>query len=521
MFFNSSNSRENGNLNKFSSFASLNFNLSRKKLSDLLTWEPKHHLKQPLLNLHPSLITHALYANKLIVDYMDTDTIGKETANGGEVSNLDIERVSSLVNLGCQVSNKEIRDEIYCQLIKQTTGNIDRTSCLRGYQLILSCLAGFSPSQELTPFLSSHLHVGSFGGALLSRRIVRLAESCLRALRMVNILGSRSWGLTKSEIIAIISENSGISMKVWFSKNQGIDIIVDSWMTTKELTVAACDKLGIDCSPIMTLCLISNSPDEHFEANSASCRGVLNTAFNHLYRHYTKLQPPTSDVIKRKLDSLFGVENGKENLNLSARVGRALDSFLQVHDLCRLEISSGYYLNAAEMCKEKLNAPKRSSIYDLRQCLSSTLHMMLRGKKLPIPLKADNEVVLRLHLVIWIFPHVGFYESPNSEVKANTSDHCKIFQRDYSEVKVYRDRWVEKPIVIFDEFPTSLCDECEVSEGEATMRNRICWPSNMAARNVLFTQLTDVIADKRQEPVEDIDILRMVALIFAEQHQVI
>jgi hypothetical protein len=519
MFFNSSNSREKGNLNKFSSFASLNFNLTSNKLRDLLTWEPKVHLKQPLLNLHPSLITHALNANKLIVDYMDNDIIDTGKTSVSEISNLDIERVASLVSLGCQVSNQEIRDEIYCQLIKQTTGNISRTSCLRGYQLILSCLAGFSPSQELTPFLSSHLHVGCFGGALISRRIVRLAESCLRALKMVNILGSRSWGLTRSEIITIISETNGISMKVWFTKNQGIDIIVDSWTTIKELTITACDKLGIDCSPIMTLCLISTSSDEQLEAKSASCRGVLNTAFNHLYRHYIKVQPPPSEVTKCQLDSLFGAEKRRETFDLSGKVGRALDNFLQIYDLSQLEISSGHYLNSSEYCMEQAHARKQSSNFNFRQCLSSTFRIMLRDKKNAIPMKTENEVVLKMQLVIWIFPHLGFYESPNSEVKANTSDYCKLFQCDYNEVKVYRDKWAEKPIVIFDEISTRLCNECHVTERKS--RNRICWPRNMVARNVLFAQLTDVIADRRQEPVEDIDILRMAALIFAEQHQVI
>lgn len=521
MFFNSSNSRENGHLNNFTSFASLNYNLKSNKLIDLLTWEPKSPLKQPLLNLHPSLIAHALNANKLIIEYMNSDTIGREKMRVSDVSNLDIERVSSLVNLGCQTSNEEIKDEIYCQLIKQTTGNINRTSCLRGYQLILSCLAGFSPSQELTPFLLSHLHVGCFGGALLSRRIVKTAESCLRALKVVNILGSRSWGLTRSEIITIITESSGIYMKVWFSKNQSIDIIVDSWTTIKELTVAACDKLGIDCSQVMTLCLISTSPDEHLEAKSASCRGVMDAAFNHLYRHYIKLQPRVDGVVKWQLDSLFRGAQSRETLNLSAKVRRALDNFLQIYDLSQLEISSGYYLNTLEHCTNQVRARDRFSTFKFRQCLSSTLRIMHGEKKYTLSVQADKEVVLKMQLVIWIFPDVGIYELPSSDVKGTMSDHCKLFQRDYDQVKVYRDKWADKPFVIFDEFSTRLCDECHVTERESTMRNRICWPSNVVARNVLFAQLTDIIADKGQEPVEDIDILRMAALIFAEQHQVI
>jgi hypothetical protein len=246
---------------------------------------------------------------------------------------------------------------------------------------------------------------------------------------------------------------------------------------------------------------------------------VLNTAFNHLYRHYIKVQPPASEVTKCQLDSLFGAEKRRETFDLSGKVGRALDNFLQIYDLSQLEISSGHYLNSSEYCMEQAHARKQSSNFNFRQCLSSTFRIMLRDKKNAIPMKTENEVVLKMQLVIWIFPHLGFYESPNSEVKANTSDYCKLFQCDYNEVKVYRDKWAEKPIVIFDEISTRLCNECHVTERKS--RNRICWPRNMVARNVLFAQLTDVIADRRQEPVEDIDILRMAALIFAEQHQVI
>ena len=519
MHFSSSNSRGNGNFNNFSSFASINFNLSKSKLSDLVTWEPKLQLKQPLLNLHPSLIIEALNANRLIVHFMESDATS-EQISASEIPNLDVERVSSLVKLGCQVSSEEIKDEIYCQLMKQTTRNFNRTSCLRGYQLILSCLAGFAPSQKLEPLLQYHLQVGCLGGALLSRRIVRLAESCIRALKMIKILGSRTWGLTRSEIITIISESNGLSIKVWFSKSQTIDIMVDSWTTVKELTAAVCDKLGIDCSSIMTLCLTSTSSDGQFEANSASCRGVLNTAFNHLHRHYVKLKPRASDlVIKWQLDSPFGRRKGTETLNLSARVERALDSCLQVHVLGQLEIPRGFYLNTSEHGTEQIHAARRMPKFDLRLCLSSTFHLMKRTKKPSIPFKAADEVVLKMQLVIWIFPQRGFYESSKTEMKTSMTDHCKLIQRDYEEVKVYHDKWAEKPIAIFDETSTRLFYECHIAEGEASMRNRICWPSNGAARKVLYAQLTDVTADRRQVPVEDIEILRMTALILAE-HQV-
>jgi len=49
-----------------------------------------------------------------------------------------------------------LRDEIFCQLIKQTSSNPFPDSLLKGWRLIFLCAANFPCSKELAPFLLSH-----------------------------------------------------------------------------------------------------------------------------------------------------------------------------------------------------------------------------------------------------------------------------------------------------------------------------------------------------------------------------
>ncbi len=58
----------------------------------------------------------------------------------------------------------ELVDEIYCQLIKQTTNNTStkKNSCFRGWKLISLFSIYFKPSDLLKPYLLKHLEINAY-----------------------------------------------------------------------------------------------------------------------------------------------------------------------------------------------------------------------------------------------------------------------------------------------------------------------------------------------------------------------
>jgi hypothetical protein len=51
----------------------------------------------------------------------------------------------------------QLRDELYLQIVKQTTANLNKQSFLLGWQLMAICLSFFPPTQKLYPFLSEYI----------------------------------------------------------------------------------------------------------------------------------------------------------------------------------------------------------------------------------------------------------------------------------------------------------------------------------------------------------------------------
>ncbi len=58
-------------------------------------------------------------------------------------------------------SNKALRTEVLCQLVKQVTGNPNPESTQRGWELIILCLATFPPPSDVENYIECWLR--SFG----------------------------------------------------------------------------------------------------------------------------------------------------------------------------------------------------------------------------------------------------------------------------------------------------------------------------------------------------------------------
>ena len=83
------------------------------------------------------------------------------------------------------VNERVMRDEILCQLVKQTSDNRNQASLLLGLKLLYLCLSTFQPSASLSPFILSHLalfalaQLPAAGGAAVGYSSVdELATNC-------------------------------------------------------------------------------------------------------------------------------------------------------------------------------------------------------------------------------------------------------------------------------------------------------------------------------------------------------
>jgi len=105
-----------------------------------------------------------------------------------------LDTIGQLVRLGIEF--EDLRDEIYSQLCKQTTGNYDIASAARGWLLIAICLNAFPPSRTLHPYLESYI---------LTYGVHGFEHYCWQRLARFNHLKRSRWEVpNKLELAAII-----------------------------------------------------------------------------------------------------------------------------------------------------------------------------------------------------------------------------------------------------------------------------------------------------------------------------
>jgi len=105
-----------------------------------------------------------------------------------------LDTIGQLVRLGIEF--EDLRDEIYSQLCKQTTGNYDIASAARGWLLMAICLNAFPPSRTLHPYLESYI---------LTYGVHGFEHYCWQRLARFNHLKRSRWEVpNKLELAAII-----------------------------------------------------------------------------------------------------------------------------------------------------------------------------------------------------------------------------------------------------------------------------------------------------------------------------
>ncbi|KAI0633635.1 hypothetical protein C8Q77DRAFT_1058132 [Trametes polyzona] len=178
-------------------------------VAQLMTWQ-KSPITSPLLNLSRPLHKEAVKTFKVIQRLMgdrERERAGPYPSSpsksfNGSTTSLPFGSSNALLEeerwlLGEGLTHGELRDEIYCQVMKQLNGNPSKESTFKGWQLLCVLLVTFPPSKDFETYLRSYIQQAT---NQQEGRIDVMAKYCLRRLAYVSKKGPRGKPPTAAEI---------------------------------------------------------------------------------------------------------------------------------------------------------------------------------------------------------------------------------------------------------------------------------------------------------------------------------
>jgi myosin-7 len=236
-----------------SQYAERYFNFDRKgifgkrtTMDKILSWKPDV-IRTSLRTLNSDMVHEATQSFRNITGFMGDRSTGKGT----------IDHAQKLLN-NMLLAPEELRDEIFCQMVKQTNNNPSTESCTKGWQLMLIALAAFPPSAELQPHLMAYCveNLNSPQG-----NVPKLAELALHKIQKIVRLGPRREIPTKLEMEALRDGNP-VVVRVWFLDDKYTMLKVDSWLTAEEFEEMIAHKLGIQDARSFSIFEVSSTEEE-------------------------------------------------------------------------------------------------------------------------------------------------------------------------------------------------------------------------------------------------------------------
>uniref|UniRef100_A0A8C4S7H9 Myosin VIIB n=1 Tax=Erpetoichthys calabaricus TaxID=27687 RepID=A0A8C4S7H9_ERPCA len=230
------------NLNK----ALLNKGITKEKL-----WvSSREPIKQPLLKklVGDAELSHQLSLNMLapILKYMG-DYPTRQVRSPLELTDQIFEPA---------MQTEALRDEVYCQIMKQLTSNHNRYSLESGWQLMWLCCGLFPPSSVLLKPTQRFLE---------SRRREPLANDCLQRIQMVLRMGPRKFPPHKVEVDGIQQTSTQIFHKVHFPNDTEEIFEVASSTRIRDLCQTIAMKLKLTSAEGFSLFL--KTPDKVLSLN--------------------------------------------------------------------------------------------------------------------------------------------------------------------------------------------------------------------------------------------------------------
>ncbi|KAF8909878.1 Rho GTPase activation protein [Mucidula mucida] len=183
----------------------------RVPVAQMMSWQ-KTPLTTPLLALSRDLNKHAVKVFKVIQYIMGdreringklpSEHLSQPASLNSSTASLSSSTSSNMLEqerwlLGEGLTHGEMRDEIYCQVMKQLTTNPNTESIFKGWQLLCVLLITFPPSKNFEASLSGFIQQHT---AKQEGRVDVMAKYCLRRLSFIAMKGPRGKPPTTAEI---------------------------------------------------------------------------------------------------------------------------------------------------------------------------------------------------------------------------------------------------------------------------------------------------------------------------------
>ncbi|XP_016151526.1 unconventional myosin-VIIa-like [Sinocyclocheilus grahami] len=206
--------------------------LNKGRGKDKLWCCTREPLKQPLLKKvlnHEELSQDACQAFIAIMKYMG-DYPSKRSRSVNELTDQIFEGA---------LKAEPLKDEIFCQIIKQLTENHVKYSEEKGWELLWLCTGLFPPSNMLLP------HVQKF---LQSKKQHPVAPDCMQRLQKALRNGSRKYPPHLVEMEAIQHKTTQIFHKVYFPDDTDEAFEVESSTKAKDFCLNIAGKMMLQSS---------------------------------------------------------------------------------------------------------------------------------------------------------------------------------------------------------------------------------------------------------------------------------
>jgi len=241
------------------------FNLQRKgffgkqtTVNKILNWK-EELIKKPLHKMPDrALESESVQAFKNIVSYMGQRNSSKD----------DIAHATKLLQNSVHAP-EVFRDELFCQLIKQTRGNPDPESTVKGWQLMAIVAGTFPPSKKLEKYLMSYCDENTkdvlSDGTRVHPGVKPFARYTMMRIKKSTTLGPRKEVPTAMEIQAA-KDRQPVVIRVHLLNGHYKTVPAECWTTIRELNAMVAKKLKIvDATPFATFEVSSNDEERVLE----------------------------------------------------------------------------------------------------------------------------------------------------------------------------------------------------------------------------------------------------------------